>query len=405
MMVIGVGVLIGALGGDAPIVIWTADSRKQQSEWLSAMLFWGLFGSTLACGLWAVVFWWGHFAALRTITASLAVLILSTIPVAVFCGYLMAILTGSERFGLRAAISVADQFAALAGFVVLVLLFGPKTETAILGNLVGLVVGAGIIAIRLNSSLQNLRKFPRIDADIVSGLRMGLRGQPGNLASVLFYRFDVFLVSFFLGPAQVGLYALGVVISEALWQIPSAMAAALFPRTARTLDNGAAEFTCLIIRQVFAIACISGIALALISPVAVPILFGERFRPSVPVIWWLVPGTIALSLAKVASPYLTVRYKSGYSTVFAFIALGVSVPLDLVLIPRMGIQGAALASSAAYLTDAVLLLAALKYEMKVSWRSLFKPSRAEFESYRCAWVRYRSWFRSATFPVARAGRP
>jgi Na+-driven multidrug efflux pump len=110
-------------------------------------------------------------------------------------------------------------------------------------------------------------------------------------------------------------------------------------------------------------------------------------------------------LAKVACSDLTARYKSGYSTVFAFIALGVSVPLDLVLIPRMGIQGAAIVSSVAYIVDAGLLLAALRHELKVSWKKLLVPTHAEFESYQQAWWRYRSWRRSVTIPAAGASGP
>ena len=405
MMLIAFGVLVGGLGCDSPIVVWTADSRKKISGWLPIVLLLGLAGSAFACGLLAIVFWHWHLTALQTITTPLVILILATIPVAIFSGYLMAILLGSERFRLRAVVTLADQFAGLAGFVLLLFVLGPKVETAVLGNLVGLVVGAGIIFIAFRDSFLSLRKVPRIDAGIAAGLRMGLRGQASILATTLYYRFDVFLVSFFLGPTQVGLYALGVVVSEALWQIPSAVASALFPRTVRTVDNGASDFTCLIMRQVSVISVVLGVLLVVVCPIAIPLVFGQSFFPSVAVVWWLMPGTVALSMAKVACADLTARYKTGYSTVFAFVALGVSVPLDLVLIPRMGIQGAALTSSVAYIVDAGLLLAALKYELKVRWKSLLVPSMADFEFYRLAWLRYRSWLRSALPPAAGAGEP
>jgi O-antigen/teichoic acid export membrane protein len=336
-----------------------------------------------------------------------AILIPLNIFAAVFNGYLMSILAGAERFRLRAGVALADQAAALISFLVLMVFLGPNAEMAILGNLVGLVMGSAVMLICLRDLFSGPWKFPRIDKEIVSGLSMGLRGQPGNLAGALFYRFDVFLVTFYLGPAQVGLYALGVVISEALWQLPTAVAAALLPRLARTEKQGAADFTSLIVRQVFAIACLLGVLVALASMFAVPVIFGERFRASVAVIWWLLPGAIALSLAKVACSDLTARFKSGYSTVFAFIAFGVCLPLDIILIPRMGIRGAALASSVAYLTDAVLLLFALRHETKVTWKSLFVPSYEDLVSYRQAWQG--SWLRLRSLILAwsdaRAGGP
>jgi Na+-driven multidrug efflux pump len=48
----------------------------------------------------------------------------------------------------------------------------------------------------------------------------------------------------------------------------------------------------------------------------------------------------------------------------------------------MGIQGAALASSLAYAVYGVLLVAALHYELKVTWGALLIPSRAELSRYK-----------------------
>jgi peptidoglycan biosynthesis protein MviN/MurJ (putative lipid II flippase) len=84
-------------------------------------------------------------------------------------------------------------------------------------------------------------------------------------------------------------------------------------------------------------------------------------------------------------------------------SFAVSVPLDLFLIPRIGIQGAAITSSVVYILDAVLLLAALRYELKVTWKSLFIPSMADFLLYRQACVRYHSWLRATLLPQASAG--
>jgi Na+-driven multidrug efflux pump len=102
-----------------------------------------------------------------------------------------------------------------------------------------------------------------------------------------------------------------------------------------------------------------------------------------------------LSLGKVAASDLAGRGKNGYSTVFSIVGLVVTVILDLALIPRLGIRGAALASSAAYFTNSMLILAALKYELKVKWRSLLVPTHAELVSYQQAWSRFRSWMRPA----------
>jgi len=218
-------------------------------------------------------------------------------------------------------------------------------------------------------------------------LKYGLRGQIGNLATFFTYRLDVFVINYFLPLAQLGYYALGVTISEALWQFPSAAAYALFPRTARTESLASTRFSCLVMRQVLLVTCICGLLLAVTCPLVVPLVFGARFVPSVSVVLLLVPGTMALSLAKVGCSDLAGRGKNGYSSIFALVCLGLTVALDLLLIPRWGIHGAAAASSLAYFIDAAMVLMALRFELRVTWKDLLLPLASDFDSYRAVWRR------------------
>lgn len=395
MMAIAIGTLIGGLGGEIPIVVWTAASRQTSSEWLPAVFFLGAVGSATAAALWAAMYWHWHPTFLRGITSSLAGLVITVIPISIFFSYFVAILTGLERFRLRAGLSLASQIVEFIAIVVLVALFGRSAEVAVFGVLCGLIIGTAITVALLKEPLRGIWKFARARKRLGSALSLGLRGQLGDLATFFNYRLDVFIVNSFLGTAQVGLYTLGVVISESIWQIPQAAAVALFPRTARTLDQGAAEFTCLVLRQVLLLAVLLGVAMAVSTPILIPMLFGARFSPSIAVIWWILPGTIALSLGKVMSADLAARGKPEYSSIFAFISLAVTIALDFALIPRMGIKGAALASSVAYFVDSALLAVALKHLLKVTWRSLLVPSRAEFAAYQQAFRRCKAWLRPA----------
>lgn len=391
LMAIGLGSLIGGLGGEIPIVVWTADSKKEPAQWLPALFFLGFVGSFAACILWALTYWWWQPAFLKGLSGPLAAFVLASIPLGILLGYFMALLTGLERFQARAGLALLNQLAGLTAVVTLVLFFGRKTEMAILGNLVGTLLAVLVSALLLGNFLARRWSVWSVSNRLGQALSLGLRGQFGNLATFFNYRLDVFIVNYFLHPAQVGIYAVGVVVSEGLWQIPNAVATALLPRTARTLDEGAAEFTCLVIRQILVIATVSGLAIALLSTVAIPLLFGLQFRPSVPVVWWLLPGVVALSLGKVISADLAGRGKPGLSSIFAAVALFVTVTLDLFLIPRMGIQGAALASSVAYCVDSALLAFALKRHLKVSWKSLLVPSYAELASLQLVWLRCKAW--------------
>ena len=383
LMAIWFGALFGGLGGEVPIVILSAAHRKKPPRWISTIFVWGLMGSGIAVTLWTLVYSRWHSSLLRGMTPGLAKIVLIGIPAGVLFNYLMAFLLGAERFRVRAGLGVFEGTAALSGFLILCWLYGRNADAAMWGNCFGLLVGVVAGAVLLRGTLQSGNwNIAKPDKEARSLLLVGLYGNVGNISSFFNYRLDVFIVNYFLNTAQLGIYAVGVAVSESLWQIPQAAATALFPRTARTVEGDATKFTCLIVRQVLVISCLSGILLASVSPIAIPLVFGARFAPSVPVIWWILPGTISLALGKVAASDLAGRHKTFYTSIFGVISLVITVALDLILIPRMGIQGAALASSVAYGVYGVLLLAALRYELNVKWGSLLVPSRLELARYK-----------------------
>jgi stage V sporulation protein B len=392
LMAIAFGAMVGSLGSEAVVVVWIAKFRNNPAVWFPAVLIWVLLGSSLASSAWAVLYWVFDPAFLKGITPPLALLVLVSIPITVFFSVLMAMLAGQERFSLRSLIALANRAAALLGFLALVFFAGRGTETAIVGNLVGLLVALGIAIWALRDFFRNSWQVITARHQLLPTMFFGTRAQAGTLASFFSYRLDVFVVNYFLDASQVGLYSLGVIISEALWQLPAVVAVALFPRTARTVGSGAEDFTCLIVRQVAFMTTSAAALIAIASPVAIPLVFGTRFAASVPVVWWILPGTVALALGKVASADLTARGLVNPLPISAGVGLVLTLLLDFFLIPRMGIQGAALASSAAYSASGLYLLVVLKASLKTTWKSLLIPSATEVHSYGRFWSLFRARF-------------
>ena len=392
LMSIAFGSLIGSLGSEATIVVWISGSKGSHSNWFPAVMLWVLSGCLLSSALWSATYWKWHPAFLKGLTPTLAFLVLGTIPVSVFFSILMALLVGEERFRLRAMIALVNRVCSLMVFLTCVLLVGRRADAAILGELTGLTVGSCIAFVFLRHFFRDAWKLREARQSLVPTIIFGMRGQAGNLASFFSYRLDIFVVNYFLDASQVGLYALGVLISEVLWQLPGVVSTALGPRTARTVGVGAESFTCMVLRQVFVVTMVAGLAIAAVSPFAIPLIFGARYVPSVPVIWWILPGTIALSLGKVICADLTGRGLNIHSSISAVIGLMFTFVLDWFLIPRMGIQGAALASSVAYLAAGLYLIIVIQRELKVSWRTLLLPSWAELTAYGRLWLLLRARF-------------
>ncbi len=395
MMAIAFGAMVGSLGSEATVVVWISKFREQHQRWFPSVVVWVAVGSLFSACAWALLFWKARPAFLKGITPGLAVLVLISIPVSVLFSVLMSMLVGEERFQLRSLIALINRTVGLVGFFIWLIVLGRRSETALLGNFLGLIVGVTVAAVCLRHFFRSAWNIMSARQELVPLMLFGIRGQAGTLASFFSYRLDVFVVNYFLDASQVGLYSLGVIVSEVLWQLPTVVAVALFPRTARTVGAGAEDFTCMILRQVSLITVSAGVLISILSPLAIPLIFGARFSPSVPVIWWILPGTIALSLGKVVAADLTARGLINHLPISAFIGLVLTLILDFLLIPRMGIRGAALASTVAYLGSGIYLLSVIRRELQTSWQTLLVPKREELRAYGKVW----SSLRSRLWPV------
>src|SRR5262249_13845263 len=212
LMAVWFGATIGGLGGDIPIVLWSA-ARKRPSHWLGTLLLWGLAGCCIAELLWWLLYSRLHLSLLQGVTPELALGVLFCIPVAILFNYMIALLTGTERFRERAAIAILENSATLAALLLLVWSYGRTAASAIWGNWFGLAVSV-LVALVLAAKIFRSSAWDAFAAaqEVRSGLFVGLRGQLGNVAALFTYRLDVFIVNNFLNSGQVGIYAVGVTV-------------------------------------------------------------------------------------------------------------------------------------------------------------------------------------------------
>ncbi|MEX0682105.1 MAG: oligosaccharide flippase family protein [Dehalococcoidia bacterium] len=200
-------------------------------------------------------------------------------------------------------------------------------------------------------------------------IKYGAQGQAANIAALFNYRLDQFLVAAFVSTAGVGHYTVAVGLAESVWWISSAVSIVLLPRLTAMEKDDAEEVTPIIARNTLLISVVAAIALVAVSPIAIQVLFGDEFYPEafLPLVL-LMPGIVAASATRVLGSYLFSQGRIIYTTFATFIALGVTIGADLVLIPLIEVEGAAIASSIAY----VAALAATAYwYRRQSGRSAF----------------------------------
>jgi O-antigen/teichoic acid export membrane protein len=119
------------------------------------------------------------------------------------------------------------------------------------------------------------------------------------------------------------------------------------------------------------ISVIVGVFLSMFAGFALPLIYGEAFRYSIAPLLVLMPGVVAIGPAFVLASYIAGIGKPQINLFVALTGLFFTGALDLLLIPRLNILGAALASSISYSIIAFLTVLYFNRQSKILIRDIF----------------------------------
>jgi O-antigen/teichoic acid export membrane protein len=178
----------------------------------------------------------------------------------------------------------------------------------------------------------------------------GIRYQFGSIALLLLVRVDVLILNAFAPGSPVGLYTLAVTIGDMTYVATNALSQVVLSKQAERSLDGSAELTVRCTRVAGLMTALLLGATCVAAPWLVPVLYGTDFRSSVPVLFALAPGVLALSASRSIPPYLVRLGRPWLLSGLSMLALVVNVGLNLLFIPHWGVLGCAYASSVGWLT-------------------------------------------------------
>ncbi|MES2757182.1 MAG: oligosaccharide flippase family protein [Pseudomonadota bacterium] len=191
--------------------------------------------------------------------------------------------------------------------------------------------------------------------NFLDAIKYGLRAHISNVITFLNYRIALYLVSYMLGAAATGKYAVSIQLAEVLWLISSASATIVFPESAAHSKVPAELHKMIrkIARTVFHITFAGALVAAALAPFAIPWIFGEAYRGSVAPFLILLPGIVVWSYMSVMANSLAGMGHQRVNIQGALVCLTINAAGCVVAIPRMGTNGAALASTLAFSATAL----------------------------------------------------
>lgn len=208
-----------------------------------------------------------------------------------------------------------------------------------------------VFAISLKQILPALKIIPLkgMKSLLKEILKFGSYIQFANIFQQLNYRLSYYIIDFFSGRAALGVFSVGVQISEGVWLIPRSIGMVQYARISNEMDPEYAKRVTLSLAKItWLLTLLVMILLILIPGFLFQLIFGEEFRQIRPVIASLGVGIITLSVSMVFSQFFSGVNRPYHNTISSAIGLIFTLVSGLLLIPGWGIIGAGITASLSY---------------------------------------------------------
>ena len=186
-------------------------------------------------------------------------------------------------------------------------------------------------------------------------LKFGVQTHLYKVMSMGNTRLDQWILGVLGNTRELGLYSVAVALSTSLYQLPSAVDLAQRPDLARASQAQAARRASVAFRIAAAITGTGAIIITIFASYLCVGLFGDDFQGSVDDLRVLMIGTLGIVALKLLGNALTAQGRPLLVSVAVAAGFVLTIVLDIVLIPRFGGLGAAIASAVAYSTVGVLV--------------------------------------------------
>ena len=217
-------------------------------------------------------------------------------------------------------------------------------------SVVVIAIGTGLVLRRVSVRALFRRPpaaFPRRDLFTFNTLSILL-----VLLMMSLYHADVIMLQLFDGSRSVGYYKAALNLAEFLWFVPLAVQTVFVHSTSELWSRGRRDHITELVsrttRYTLLVTAVMALGIAALANVVVPLYFGFNARPAVTPLLLLLPGALGFAAAR---PIVAVAQGKGdlWPPIAATgVAAALNVGLNLALIPRYGMAGAAVATSVGY---------------------------------------------------------
>lgn len=374
--------IFGNFGIGAANVFYIGSGKYKIEDIVSNSIICSLFiglGFILIFSILFHVDFFDRFIEMEKIYPIYLWLIVLATPIILLSGFFQNILRGREDIVKYNKVSIFQTALQLIATVIFVAVLKEYVFGALLAYVAAIFTGFIVSAyyVRKISKFHLFLNIKLLKDSVVYGSKIFL----ANAVSFLNYRLDMLLIAIYLNSYLLGIYSIAVGMAEKLFIVPGALAVVLFPRISSLKETDANEFTSRVVRHTFFVMIVSSVFLSIFIRPVIYVLFGPAFLPAFWPLVILLPGIIAFGIGGVLAADLSGRGKPQYAVYSSTACLVINIILNIILIPKWGINGAAFASAVGYWADTAVILWAFR---KLSKKSLFEfliIKKSDFKDY------------------------
>lgn len=300
-------------------------------------------------------------------------------------GFFTGAWQGSKKFLILNLVTIIEQVVKVVTFSSLYLLVRIKSWALDTETIFSVLIGVLLIDI-LIKALFFLREFEgisfrkeKLKSVSSSVLAFGTVGLGASLLNFGNRRIDVWFVEHFNGLEQLGYYGLAAGLVDILIRILIPAIQVISPYLTNSTPENRMKILKKVSRYNTAISFLGTLALALSSIWLIPFLYGKDFIPSILPLQILAIGVFFLMIRNVFATYNVAVNRQKNNLYGNGVSFFCTIVLNIILIPKYGVVGAAITSVVAYFASCVFIVGTVLKDLDSSVKGFFLVNKNDLK--------------------------
>lgn len=191
----------------------------------------------------------------------------------------------------------------------------------------------------------------------------GWKTELSSLLQFFNYRLTYYVLGYYCGNVSVGVFSIGVTLSEAIWVLSRSISLVQYSQVLQEGDSSIARKQTHRAALFSAVGTLLCLVVALLLPTQLyTFIFGDEFSSVKMILWMLSPGILAIAVSNVYGNFFSATKQLNVLIYKSLAGVVATAILAVLLVPILEIKGACIVNTVSYILSSSILF--LTYILK-----------------------------------------